>query len=117
MTWVHRTLICPTAHVALARALSEGLAGASGALMYSTPLSADGKLPASHWISAGLVQEQYAELMADPDALLAACAAAGVTVNETAVRAMLAASVIRADENPHAVIAELGLQMAAGEDA
>jgi hypothetical protein len=111
VSWTHRTLICPAAHVALARSLSEGLAGASGALMYSTPLSATGKTPATHWVSAGLVQQQYADLMADADALLAACAAAGVTVNAAAVRAMLAASVIRADADPHAVFAELGLSI------
>jgi hypothetical protein len=111
VSWTHRTLVVPAAHAALARSLSEGLAGPSGAGMYSTGLSATGKAPASHFVSAGLVQDQYAALMADADLVLAACAQAGVTVDATAVRALIAAAVIREDDDPHAVLAELGLQI------
>lgn len=111
MNWTHRTFVVPQAHVALARQLAAAAAD-SGIGMFTTGLSATGAEPATHFISAGLIQQEFADLLADPQAV--ADLAQGQVPLE-AVQAMLAASVIRADENPHAVLAELGLRLISPE--
>lgn len=109
MNWVHSTLITPAAHVELARQLASGIAGSSGTGMWLTELSADGAAPATHYISAGLIQEQFAALMGDAQTTLAYATAAGIVTTLAEIQALYDASTIRADEDPHAVIAELGL--------
>jgi hypothetical protein len=61
--WKYRCLIVPDAQVAFARALSETVAGPAGAGMWTTPLSASGFMPATHWISAGLISAEFAALL------------------------------------------------------
>ena len=63
MSWTHRCLIVPAAHVKFARQLPEAIAGPSGSGMWTTPLSPTGTEPATHFISAGLIDEQFAALM------------------------------------------------------
>ena len=63
MSWTHRCLIVPAAHVKFARQLPRAIAGPSGAGMWTTPLSPTGSKPATHFISAGLIDEQFAALM------------------------------------------------------
>jgi hypothetical protein len=107
VNWTHRCMIVPAAYAPLAQALASGLAGEAGANMWTTPLSATGQMPASHHISTGLIQEEFAALMADADAVYAA---AGGTVPLADIQALLAASDI-AEAEPHARMAELGLKM------
>ena len=61
--WTHRTIIVPATHVEAARAACAGLAGPGGSGMFMTPLSATGTLPASHFISSGLIEDQFASLL------------------------------------------------------
>jgi hypothetical protein len=61
--WTYRCLIVPDAHVVFARALSETVAGPAGAGMWTPPLSASGFMPATHWISAGLISAEFAALL------------------------------------------------------
>ena len=63
MSWINRTMIVPSEHVDLARALAEGISGPAGAGMWTTGLSADGTEPATHYISAGLVEDTFAALL------------------------------------------------------
>lgn len=63
MSWINRTMIVPAEHVDLARALAEGISGPAGAGMWTTGLSADGTEPATHYISAGLIESQFADLL------------------------------------------------------
>lgn len=63
MSWTYRCLIVPDTHVALARELTATVVGAPGAGMYTTPLSPTGEMPATHWISAGLIQGEFAGLL------------------------------------------------------
>jgi len=56
-------MIVPSSHVEFARQLPAAIAGSSGAGMWGTPLSPSGKLPATHWISVGLIDAQFAALM------------------------------------------------------
>ena len=63
MSWINRTMIVPAEHVDLARALAEGISGPAGAGMWTTGLSADGTEPATHYISAGLIEDTFASLL------------------------------------------------------
>ena len=63
MSWINRTMIVPSEHVDLARALAEGISGPAGAGMWTTGLSADGTEPATHYISAGLIEDAFAALL------------------------------------------------------
>jgi len=107
VNWVHRTIIVTNPYVGLARQLAAGIAGESGAGMWVRALSASGAAPATHWISAGLIQEHFADMLADPPAIHAAC---GGQVPLVTIEGMVNSATIRVDADPHAVIAELGLQ-------
>lgn len=61
--WVHRTIIVPAPIVEAARAACAGLAGPGGSGMFTTPLSATGTLPASHYISSGMIEAPFADLL------------------------------------------------------
>ena len=63
MSWINRTMIVTSEHVDLARALAEGISGPAGAGMWTTGLSADGTEPATHYISAGLIEDTFAALL------------------------------------------------------
>lgn len=107
--WTQRTIVVPDQFVALARQLAAGIAeGNSGAGMFTVGLSATGTGAPTHWVSAGLIWPEFAAMLEDADAIFAA---AGEQVPLATIQAMLAASVVRADENPHAVLAELGLSI------
>lgn len=62
-TWIHRTLIVPANQVELARSLCAALVGPAGEGMFNTPLSPTGLYPATHYISTGLIEEQFANLL------------------------------------------------------
>jgi len=63
MQEAYRNLIVPDAHVALARQITDTLAPVGGASMYTTGLSPDGTAPATHWISSGFIDADYAQLL------------------------------------------------------
>ncbi len=63
MSWQHRCMIVPTEHVDLARALCAALAGEGGSGMFTTALSPTGTEPATHWISSGLIESEFADLL------------------------------------------------------
>lgn len=58
--WTHRTIIVNAGQVDLARSLCAALAGPAGEGMFSTPLSDSGLHPATHYISAGLIEDTFA---------------------------------------------------------
>ena len=109
-----RTMIVPAAHTPLARALSEGLAGNAGARMFTTELASTDAGPATHYISTGQIQEEFALMMADANLVFAACQAAGSPATLAQVQAMLAASDVSEDE-PFAAMTRLGMVMVRGK--
>lgn len=111
MAWVSRTIIVPDAAVAAARAACEALAGAGGSGMYTVPLSPTGELPATHWVSSGAIDQEFADLLTNPDALSAIATAAGL--DPVPLLAIVAASDIAdlAAEPIDATLARLGLQI------
>ena len=62
MAWTFRTMIVADAVVDTCRSLAMLLAG-EGQKLWTTPLSPDGAEPASHWISSGLIEQQFADLL------------------------------------------------------
>lgn len=63
MAWTHRTLIVPANQIELACSLCAALAGLAGKGMFNTPLSATGLYPATHYISAGLIEDAFAAIL------------------------------------------------------
>ena len=60
--WVHRAMIVPDSIVVTVRALADSF-GPAAQNMWTTPLSPTGELPATHWISSGLVDKPFADFM------------------------------------------------------
>lgn len=123
--WTYRCLIVPDAHVQFARDLCAAVAGPAGAGMFTAPLSATGQEPATHWISAGLISEDFAALLplttypADAEpvhtpgnaAQVAELAnATGYATTEAHVQALFDASDIT-EQDPQQAMNRLGLQM------
>ena len=61
--WVHRTIIVPASIAEPARAACVGLAGPGGTGMFTTPLSTTGEAPPTHYISSGLIEVPFADLL------------------------------------------------------
>ena len=55
----HRTLIVPDNLVVFARELTLSIAGQSAENMWNTALSNTGKLPVTHWISSGMISNDF----------------------------------------------------------
>lgn len=63
MHWTHRTIIVPAVLVDAARAACAGLAGEAGSGMFTTALSPTGEGAATHYISSGLIESPFADLL------------------------------------------------------
>lgn len=126
MAWVYRNMIVSDAVVETCRSLAMLLAG-EGQKLWTTPLSIDGQEPATHWISTGLIEEQFAALMPLSEwtqdeegawteteispgnpALLAELSEGAVT--EEQVQAIFSMCDVTLEE-PQQALARLGLQM------
>lgn len=110
---VHRCLIVPSAYQVLAQSLCAGLAGEAGAGMLTTGISATGNTPATHYIAAGKIKQEFAALMDDAAALYQACVAAGIAVTQQQCADILSASDISTDQ-PFDAMARLNLQLIRG---
>ena len=123
MTWVHRCMIVPVEHVDLARSLCATLAGDGGSGMFTTPLSTDGSFPATHYISSGLIESDFSDLLplielpadadpvihpGQPDLIIQMATTQGMGVTVDKVQALLAASDV-SDDSADVAIARLGL--------
>ena len=61
--WIYRNLIISADQRDLAADICATLAGPGGSNMFTTPLSADGAEPATHYISSGLIEDRFAALL------------------------------------------------------
>lgn len=119
---VLRTVIIPAAYIAKARIMGAELTPA-GAGMYLSGLSASGALPATHYVSSGMIRTEFAVLLTDPVALFAAAQAGaavqGIAMTSTQTDANnLVANAIVHDgtyngnpETPHELFARLNLYL------
>ncbi len=109
------TIVIPSAQVAHARLLGAALARA-GAGMYTTELSPTGALPATHFISSGMLGTGFVALLGNPAALhayaLQGAAAQGITLTVTLAQTQTLVPLCDVSaQEPFAVMARLGLQM------
>lgn len=61
--WLHRSIIVAADQRDLAAQLCAVLAGPGGSGMFTTPLSANGAAPATHYISSGMIEDNFAALL------------------------------------------------------
>lgn len=101
-------MIVPAALAPLARALAEGLAGEAGAGMWQAALAPEGSSEPTHYISTGMIEDQFLACVTDANALYAACQAAGADVTQAQCDALVAGSDVSADD-PFAAMGRLGL--------
>lgn len=117
--WAFKTIIIPAALVAQARNIGACL-DAAGSGMYTTPLSADGKAPVTHYISSGLMSAAFMPLLNDAALMFAyaqqGAVAQGLTLTATQEDCtQLVAQSDVSEDNPFDALARLGLKMV-GED-
>ena len=126
---IFRTLIVPTANVELARQIAASF-GPGGSGMWTTPLSATGAEPASHYISSGYVPPEYGYLVplqtwaqeedgtwvmigsepGDPVAVYDHCVEAGVACTQADVDALFAAADVT-EQEPFTAMGRLGIMI------
>lgn len=126
---IFRTLIVPTANVELARQIAASF-GPGGAGMWTTPLSATGAEPASHYISSGGIPAGFAHLVplqtwmqeqdgtwvmtgsepGDPVAVYNHCVEAGVACTQADVDALFAAADVT-EQEPFTAMGRLGIMI------
>lgn len=124
MSWVHRCMIVPVDHVDLARSLCATLAGEGGSGMFTTPLSPTGDYPPTHWISSGLIEDAFADLLpllsvdvtdaplaGHPDHVCTLAHDAGMAVSYDDIVRLLAAVDV-SEQAPAEALDRLGLAMA-----
>ena len=114
MNYVHRCLIVPTAYTPLARALCSGLVpGGQGDGMLATALSPTGAELITHYISAGMIEDVFADLLplgdapGQPDTIVNL---AGGMVSLAQVEALLAAIDVT-EQDPFTAMARMGLEL------
>lgn len=107
MDYVPRTLIVPDSLVQQARMLCETLAGDAGSNMFPRRLvDTDG---AVWWLSSGMVGQDMAALLGDPQVMYAACGAEGLDVTLAQCQQILGACVITERVDVPELLAELGM--------
>lgn len=115
INWKHSTIIVPAAIVEAARELGGALTPA-GAGMFTTPLSASGTNPPTHYISSGLLDENFLAVLQAPEILFQYASqgaeAQGITLTATLqdCEALIAESDV-SSEDAFTAMARLGLQM------
>lgn len=108
-TWIFRTMIIPASLAGVVRSMTDNF-GQSAALMFRTPLSPTGALPATHYISTGLIGEMFAEMMDSPEALVTGASGLGISVSLQDATAILSAADV-SNEEPFIALARLGLKL------
>jgi hypothetical protein len=129
MSDIFRTLIVPTANVALARSIAASF-GPGGEGMWIMPLSASGLEPATHYISTGYVPPEYGFLVptqtwaqgedgdwvltnstpGNPAAVYDHCINTGVSCTQADIDALFAAADVT-EQEPFTALGRMGLTM------
>ena len=128
--YTNLTIILPAAAQALAQGLCVAAAGEAGAGMFTTGLSATGEAPATHFISSGAIETQFADILplstittvdevetversaGNIDAVIQLAKDAGQTVDAQTIGGLFAALDV-SEQPPFVAMARLGLQLLA----
>ena len=108
MTDVFRTMVVPAALTPLARALASGISPIGGTFMFEAGLQPVGGGEITHYCSTGFIGPEFAEYIADADALYAACVAAEAPVTLAQCQALVEQSDV-SEEPPFVAFDRLGL--------
>ena len=108
--YLHRCLILQADQQSFAQGLCEMLAGPAGAGMFTTGVSPAGDAPATHFISAGMVEDTFAGIMSSPDVLFAVCQQAGLDIPLSKCKGLLDTSDISEDQ-PFNALDRIGLKL------
>lgn len=126
--FVHRTMFVTADCVEDARLLASTLTGPAGTGMWERKLSATGELPATHYLSAGMIDEQFANLLplttiteteeygpviitrlGNPEALAYLAAQAGLEISAARVAEIFDLADV-SKQDPYIAMARLGVQ-------
>ena len=124
MIWLFRTMLVPDSIVGTVRALADSF-GPAASGMWTTGLSPTGAGPATHWISAGLIGDDFAAIMPyshevegvwvtepyDPAAFVALAEASGAASPPVEQIMQIMSMVDVSDQEPLAAMERLGLFM------
>jgi hypothetical protein len=129
-----RTLIIQAQDQTLSQQIAATLGGQAGENMWIVGLSADGQLPATHYVSTGCISPEFADMMPTATyvyendqwvqtaytpgnaALVAgACAAAGLTVTEQEIEDIYSRCDVT-EQEPFVAFARLGLQVVQADE-
>jgi hypothetical protein len=109
---VFRTMIVSAAIAPTARQLAEAVPAGLG--MFVAAYSPTGTEPATHFVSEGWIEEQFAVALESPEALVAMLAAVGVTMPLADAQGLLSQATV--SELPASdVLAAMGLMPVGGE--
>ena len=126
--YTNLTIVLPAAAKALAQGLCQAAAGEAGAGMFTTGLSATGEAPATHYISTGAIETQFADILplstittvdevgtvtrsaGDVAAVIQLAKDAGQTVDAKTIGGLFAALDV-SEQSPFEAMARLGLQL------
>lgn len=109
---VFRTMIVTAAIAPTARQLAEAVPAGMG--MFVAAYSPTGSAPATHYVSEGWIEEQFAVALESPAALVEMLADVGVTIPLANAQALLSQATV--SELPASeVLAEMGLVPVGGE--
>jgi len=127
--WTYRALVVPDAQVTYARERTDAVAGPAGAGMFTAALSPTGQEPATHWISAGMIADEFAALLpltvypadaepihtlGQPETVAAIATTNGYPTTAEQVQALFAAADVT-EQDPQFAMARLGLVMVQAE--
>jgi len=107
--WLKKTMIVPSAQVSTCRALAVALAQEAGANMWLTELSPSGNSPATHFISSGMIQDNFYAYMTDPSLL------SQVSGMSLAAATSVLSDCDISDDEPFVALERLGLMKVVGE--
>lgn len=110
MTYVHRTLIIPAAITPTCQQLSVALSGEAGSNMWLTGLSPTGAEPPTHYISSGMITEEFATMIADPQVMFDACTAMELPVTLEQCQGILGMADV-SEDGAFEAMDRLGLKM------
>lgn len=107
--YVHRCMIITAPVAPFARLVTSAFNEASQG-MFTTPLQPlAGSVEPTHFISVGMIGQEFADLLASPEALVAGAAALGVDVPLEQAHILLGAADV-SDEQADEAMARLGLK-------
>lgn len=134
--YTHRVIIVPAAFQQLAQGLCEAAAeGDAGKGMFTTGLSATGETPATHYISSGYIEQQFADILplttvnqdgeglpdihtrpGNVEAVESIAAQAGIDLPPGSIAALFAAIDVSA-QGPYEAMSRLGLSFSQEAEA